>query len=513
MRMTPVLCVASMIAVCGHAAAADINVPGDVPTIQGAIEIAADGDRVLVSPGVYHERINLLGKSITVESTDGASVTAIDGGGDLGWVVFINGGATDAVLRRFTVTGGFGDKDGNGGGVRIHGSNATIEACILADNAGVLGGALSIKSGGATVIDSEFLDNRALLGAGIHAEYSDLVVQNGRFDGNETKSHGGAVAVLAGSARLTGSVFTDNAALNAGFGGAIFVNHADIDLSGLTFDGNGRAEQSGHNSWIISTGGGGAIYTTNANGRIEASRFTNNVAAFGTALYIAAGGTVEIVNNIIAKNAKFCECGTGALYTNTSKPLVVNNTFADNGGFFGIYNYNSTFSVANTVFSGQAVPIGGNYGLTTLNFSLYDNDLYRVELGAGNIRGHARLDPANGYAPRPGSPVIDAGDNHAVPAGVATDLLGNSRFFDDPDTADTGEGDAPIVDMGAIEFGSEPPALCPADMNGDGHHNSLDFIVYLSLWSAGDPLADFDADGQIDTRDFILFLNMWSNGC
>ena len=52
------------------------------------------------------------------------------------------------------------------------------------------------------------------------------------------------------------------------------------------------------------------------------------------------------------------------------------------------------------------------------------------------------------------SPCIDAGDNEAVPLGVATDLDGNARFFDDPGTIDTGMGVAPIVDMGPYELGS-----------------------------------------------------------
>jgi hypothetical protein len=51
-----------------------------------------------------------------------------------------------------------------------------------------------------------------------------------------------------------------------------------------------------------------------------------------------------------------------------------------------------------------------------------------------------------------GSPCIDAADNGAVPAGIATDLAGNLRFVDGPSTKDTGAGIPPIVDMGALEF-------------------------------------------------------------
>ncbi len=47
-----------------------INVPGDFPTIQASIDAASDGDEVVVAPGEYFENINLLGKPITVRSTD-----------------------------------------------------------------------------------------------------------------------------------------------------------------------------------------------------------------------------------------------------------------------------------------------------------------------------------------------------------------------------------------------------------------------------------------------------------
>jgi len=45
-----------------------VLVPRDQPTIQRAIQAAAHGDIVLVAPGTYAERIDLLGKTLTVRS-------------------------------------------------------------------------------------------------------------------------------------------------------------------------------------------------------------------------------------------------------------------------------------------------------------------------------------------------------------------------------------------------------------------------------------------------------------
>src|SRR5262249_53217403 len=52
---------------------------------------------------------------------------------------------------------------------------------------------------------------------------------------------------------------------------------------------------------------------------------------------------------------------------------------------------------------------------------------------------------------QPDSPLVDAGSNSALPVDVMTDLAGNNRFQDVPTTPDSGEGTAPIVDIGAYE--------------------------------------------------------------
>lgn len=54
---------------------------------------------------------------------------------------------------------------------------------------------------------------------------------------------------------------------------------------------------------------------------------------------------------------------------------------------------------------------------------------------------------------------------------------------------------------------------CPADFNGDGQVNTLDFLAFLNAFSAGDPAADFNGDGVINTLDFLAFLNAFNAGC
>ena len=75
-RLLTALALSLTAALVAHAGT--ITVPGDFATIQEAMDAALDGDLVLVSPGLYEESIDFLGKAITVQSTDGPGATTID---------------------------------------------------------------------------------------------------------------------------------------------------------------------------------------------------------------------------------------------------------------------------------------------------------------------------------------------------------------------------------------------------------------------------------------------------
>jgi hypothetical protein len=65
---------------------------------------------------------------------------------------------------------------------------------------------------------------------------------------------------------------------------------------------------------------------------------------------------------------------------------------------------------------------------------------------------------------------------------MATDFDGGPRYVDDPTVVDTGNGTAPIVDMGAYE--SDDPCLGrdKADFDCNGIVNMADFVYFASSW-------------------------------
>jgi len=123
--------------------------------IQEAIDAAANGDTVLVWPGVYYENLDFKEKSLTLGSltlTTGdiayRNQTVIDGGGvDL--CIYIEGKV--GLYTDFTITG-FAIKNGfmtYGGGFFLKYTLGEIVDCIIQENIGTKGGA------GITVINSE----------------------------------------------------------------------------------------------------------------------------------------------------------------------------------------------------------------------------------------------------------------------------------------------------------------------------------------------------------------------
>ena len=111
-----------------------IYVPGEIATIQGAIDVAVNNDSILVAAGTYRENIDYDGKNLTIIGED-RETTIIDGN-NAGRVVHMVGAT---VLSNFTIINGSGstssstDSNGRGSAIQATG-NARLNNLIIKNN-------------------------------------------------------------------------------------------------------------------------------------------------------------------------------------------------------------------------------------------------------------------------------------------------------------------------------------------------------------------------------------------
>lgn len=372
----------------------------------------------------------------------------------------------------------------NGGGLYIANGSPTVRNCRFYGNGASNGGAVYILNGSPTFTNCVFQSNYADIGEG-------GAVYVGGYDNP------------AGEVRFENCRFIRNAAIgsyvNDGDGGAIYVFlYSRVVINGSAFTGN----LTGHRTYSGGEPSTGGAITSYGMLEVRNSQFLGNRAHLGGAMYTYKDTVV--VNSIFSGNSAYpAVTGTdllsggyggamlisGSNGTNVrlSNVTVSGNTASENAG--GLYlssaSSTSTTNVAldNSIVWGNSVskfiasgedPIPTikqqihTIGGANLNIRYSDvQGLFETITGEdppdpANFPGSLDADPrfvdaaAHNLRLTQASPVIDAGDNGLLLADEMTDLDGNARRFDDPVTADTGNGNAPIVDMGAYEFGSVP---------------------------------------------------------
>ena len=214
---------------------ATIHVPGDLPTIQGAILDAGEGDLVLVAPGTYVESLDFLGKGITLRSEGGADATVINGDNEVPVVTFANQETDAAVIDGFTIRNGRGASVEylpglwyhGGGGVFVLTSTPTITNCaIVANAAGSNGGGIAcVYEAHATITNCTIAGNGAIRGGGIDCyDDSSPLIENCIITDNDSTcgcSGGGAIHFYGSSPVIRHCTITGNRAV--GNGGAFYI--------------------------------------------------------------------------------------------------------------------------------------------------------------------------------------------------------------------------------------------------------------------------------------------------
>lgn len=379
-----------------------LDVPGSYPTIQAAIDAASNGDTVLVAPGTYFENLSFNGKLITVESTQGPSVTIIDGGGVAPVVNFSNAETTAAVLQGFTLQHGNAPfaYSYEGAGVHISGASPTIVGNVITANSACGNGTgISVAFASPVIRDNTITGNFKQAGCGgddgggilVRGAASAQIIHNTIT--NNTSDFGGGISLFAsGTPTLLDNTISNNTAGIQG-GGVYMVNQSDVTFVQNLVTGNTSAQNGGGLYIGIPSGDRGPLLVNNTvagNSGSDSSVFLGGFDA-----------QVQLSNNIVvASNAQ---------------PAVLCDTTYSTAS--PIFDHNDVFNSAGPATQGSCSQAVG---------------------GGGNISADPQFSGTGDYHLLSTSPAIDAGNNGAslVPT---TDLDGQPRI------------NGPAIDQGVYE--------------------------------------------------------------
>ena len=436
------------------APAADIYVPsGTITNIQDGIDVASNGDTVIVADGTYPGRITFDGKLVTVRSDNGPQNCIIDGGDATRGVTFTKGETDQAKLEGFTIRN---CRFPQGGGIHIESkSSPLISNCIISQNFSDLeGGGIFCCNSSPTISNCTISGNSAACGGGIWLVDNSLPrITNSIISGNLSVYQGGGISVAHSSPTIKGCTISGNRAIYANGGGAIFCNvDSAVTIGSCTI----RDNYSGEFGGGINCGSSVLwIYNTTISG--------NYAVDSGGAIAFGATSSGVIINCVISGNSSPGQSssgniGSGGIYCFRCFPTIINcsivgNTSAsDHGG--GILSRDSVPTILNSIFWGNSprqIDVHNSIYYPKRAPVVSYSDIQGTYLGTGNTSA----DPlfvnaaAGDFHLQSGSPCIDTASNADAPA---ADMDGIARPQD-------GNGDGiAIADMGAYEFVG-PPGL------------------------------------------------------
>ena len=404
-------------------------------------------------------------------------------------VVTANNVGSTAVLEGCTIAYGHSSAEDrvntpNGAGILIEFASPTVRYCTIRNNIGAdadnylyylsagNGGGVYCYQGAPEFKDCLIYDNRSGNGAAGYCDgYYSIPAANA--------GHGGGMAFSNSSVVLINCRIFDNRA-GDGRNGPACVESYDVGSDGGS--------------------GGGLYFSSESAGVLVNCVITNNRAG--------DGGTGGYGGSMTARGG---DGGSGggiaAFYTSLSiTNCTINDNFAGEHGlgppsgadgtggglFFDDGRGARSAAIANCIIwynmADSDQQIAGN---VQVDWSCIPGEWS----GTGNISNNPLMEDQH---LTPGSPCIDAGSNSHFPGYVETDGDGWPRFLDDPGTEDTGDGDPPIIDMGAFEYF--------ADCNENGIPDAVDISNGTSADCNENVVPDeceldSDIDGLIDACD------------
>lgn len=313
---------------------------GAVRTITAALDLAKEGDVIVVHPGVYCEALQIGGKNVTLTSLDPTDPevvesTVIDGDDRFRPITFSGTENETCGVYGFTIANGYANC---GGGISCgppdgpH-CSATIQNCVIRDS-------VALYAGGAV--------------SGGEGQIANCLIDN-----NDADQIGGGLYHFRG--QLCSCRIERNTAGSCGGG----LSQCDLEISGCEVRRNHAGIPWG--GWDHGNGCGGGLYR--CQGRISSCVIERNSAAYGGGL---DGCDVEIWRSKIVDNS--ADIGGGLC---RSDLLVEGSMISDNyaGNYYanpmtgeggGLYDCNGTISTS-MISSNRALLWGGGFNCCSMN--------------------------------------------------------------------------------------------------------------------------------------------------
>lgn len=447
------------------AAASVLRVPEDHARIQAAIDAAAPGDTIVVAPGEYRENLDFLGKQITLQSSDGPTVTVIDGS-DGGSVISFGPSGGSGTVTGFTLRGGTGTPiaaNRVGGGVLCLGGSPTIEGNIIRACTAQSGGAIAaLGSSTPDILRNRIRDNWvSSFGGGIYCdETANVTITDNKIKRNIGFS-GLAIAVIGdATAYIEGNHIHQNLPDESLAGVLLAWNVDDVQIIANTFDGQG----------------GDAMQISHCNDvRVEGNRVSGLYLSVG--LYAESCERLQLIgNSFTEQRLSMISCtdtrstrdrfvGSTLLLIGNPSIRVDSSAFLDSGTALewpGITCIASRLDLVNTTYlwSGGGISMQSASEVEVVNSIVWGNEPAFVDDATATLGvshsvvtagwpgdGNLDLDPGivdgdggdgGEIHLRLGSPCIDAGK--PIVGDNDEDIDGDPRIV------------GPQVDIGADEF-------------------------------------------------------------
>jgi len=475
------LCLLPALLVCpvhGRIITVDCNDPtADCDSIQCAIEMAANGDIIIVEPCVYIENISFKGKNVRLQSRDPGLATVRDSTvivAPSGYAVrFESEETSGAIITGFTITGG---------GIYCQGTSPVIKDNVVTDcnTTGIVGEWSATRAPTPTILGNVITHNRP----------SGISGCGGLIQGNTISFNGNGGGLVSCDGTITQNLISYNRSASSGGG---------------LFQCNGPVRQNviiGNNS---GNHGGAA---SNCRGQFTYNIITGNRSTRGGGLYVCDGriSSNTIVGNRAEEGAAIAYC-SGLILNN----IIAFNEAVDAGGIFG---------PADNAYNSFWANVGGDYG-------------QGASAGVGDGTRDPRFVDPGGWDPNgtPADPADDFwvnGDYHLrsengrwdgeLKIWVYDNITSQCIDAAEPGPGWMGEFWPHGERMNPGRYGGTAEASMSlvlvgnvADLNLDGVVDFRDVRIFGTRWPRAEELLreDLDRDGRVDVVDYSILVANW----